>query len=205
MSRMIGTARQPTLSSWCTIEVKRKRRGCVTTRSSATTSAPSMLTMAANELPTEAMLSPIEADRGGERIAAAVRRRLLRLDAVHLVHQRAVVFLEPGHRGVAAARRKAARQPLQQPGAEGVELVDPAHVDVDALDGAAALGRGVDLRLQAAGVLGHPGAGAGEPEPLALRRAFEQYAAHATKPLISHRFRRRTGGIVRRAALDPRA
>ncbi len=33
MSKMIGTARQPTLSSWCTIEVKRKRRGCASTRS----------------------------------------------------------------------------------------------------------------------------------------------------------------------------
>jgi len=61
MSRMIGTARQPTLSSWCTIEVKRNRRGCDTMRASTTTSAPSILTIAPNEWPTDTMFSPTEA------------------------------------------------------------------------------------------------------------------------------------------------
>ena len=44
------------------------------------------------------------ADRGGERMAAAVRLRVLRRHAVHLVDQSAEVFLEPGHRGITAAR-----------------------------------------------------------------------------------------------------
>ena len=183
MSRMIGTARQPTLSSWCTIEVKRKRRGCTSTRSSATTSAPSMLTNGAERMPDR---DDILADRG-ERVgefAAAVLRHLLALDAVHLVHQRAVVLLQPGDLRVAAARGKAARQPLQQPGAEGIELVDARHVDIDAFDGAAPAGGRVDLAFQPARVAGGPGAGAGELELVAFGTGFEQAVAHPGKPLI---------------------
>ena len=144
--------------------------------------------MAASELPTEAMLTPIAPTAAASELPRRCADACSGGDAVHLVDQRAVVFLEPGHRGIAAARGKAARQPLQQPGAEGIEAVDPGHVDDNALDGVAAPGRGVDLRLQAVGVLGHPGAGAGKTQPLTFRRAFKQYAAHPTKPLISCSF-----------------
>ncbi len=147
-----------------------------------------MLTKSPIEPPTATMLSPTEAIPS---VSELPRRRPGAGSgghAMHFVHQRAVVFLEPRHRGLAAARGKAARQPLQQPGAERVEPVDPAHIDDDAFDAAGVPGRGIDLRLQAAGVLGHPGAGTGELEPLALCRAFKQYAAHTTKPLIPLHF-----------------
>ena len=120
-------------------------------------------------------------DRGNhvhQRTAAAMRQRLFRLDAVNLLHQRAIVVLEPGHLGGAAARGEVAGQPLQQPGAEGVELIDRGHVDIDALHGAAAPGRGVDLGFEGAGVLGDPRAGAGKLELLAFGGAFQQCNAH---------------------------
>ena len=45
ISRMIGTARQPTRSRWCTIEVRRKpRRTRDQRRANATVSAPKQLT-----------------------------------------------------------------------------------------------------------------------------------------------------------------
>ncbi len=103
---------------------------------------------------------------------------VLALDAVHLVDQRAIILLEPGHLGVAAARAEAARQPLQQPGAEGIEPIDPAHVDNDLADGPAPPDLAVDQRLEVVRVLGGPCAGAGKPELLALRRGFKQYVAH---------------------------
>ncbi len=46
ISKMIGTARQATLSRLCTIEVMRKSRGWVTTRRNDATTAPSMLRLA---------------------------------------------------------------------------------------------------------------------------------------------------------------
>ncbi len=185
ISRMIGTARQPTWSSWCTIEVRRNARGRASTRSSATASAPSMLTIGDERARRPRRCSrPIAAIAASQRDCRRGARRRLRLDAAHLVHQRAIVLGEAGHLGVAAARGEAARQPLEQPGAEGVEPLDPAHVDIDALDGPAPHGLGVDLRLKAVRVLGHPGAGAGELELLALGRGFEQGVAHSRKPLI---------------------
>ena len=127
-------------------------------------------------------------DRGeriGQALAADMRRRLFRLHAMQLVEQRAIVVLQPGNLGLATARGEGAHQPLQQPGAEGVEPLDSRHVDIDALELAAAAGLALDQGFQRPGVAGGPSAGGGEFEPLALRRAFEQHVAHATKPLIS--------------------
>ena len=43
--------------------------------------------------------------------------------------------------GRAAARGEGAHQPLQQPGAEGVEPLDRAHVDIDVFDVGVRAGR----------------------------------------------------------------
>ena len=58
ISRMIGTARQPTRSSWCTIDVKRKVDGRSATRLSATSSDPSICASKTRSAPTDAMVMP---------------------------------------------------------------------------------------------------------------------------------------------------
>ena len=98
---------------------------------------------------------------------------------MQLGHQRAVVFPETDHFCVAAARGKAARQALEQPGSESVELIDGAHIDLNAPDGVSALGRGIDLRLQHACIFGYPCTTAGELKSLTISRSLEQQITHA--------------------------
>jgi len=124
-------------------------------------------------------------DRIGH-LVVVMSRRLRQLDAVQFVHQRAVVVLEADDFGVAAARRIDPHQPLQQPGAEGIEPLDAAHVDIDALELAGAPGLVLDLRLEAARVLRDPSAGAGELELLALGGSFQQRDAHSSQPLTNN-------------------
>jgi len=64
--------------------------------------------------------------------------------------------------------RKSAAQALDQPGAEGVDALQPAEIDVDrSRTGIVACGL-VDEPFQLGGALCGPGAGGDEVEPLAL-------------------------------------
>ena len=74
---------------------------------------------------------------------------------------------------------KSAHQPLQQPGAEGIEPLDTGHVDIDAFDAAIVPGRVIDLRFQQVRVLGNPSAAGSEPQPPAFGLFVEQRIAHA--------------------------
>ena len=113
-----------------------------------------MLTNARNDSPDgdDGLADGVE--RVGERIAARLRPCLVRLDAVQFVDQRAVVVLQADRLACrAAARREAAHQPLQQPGAEGVEPLDRAMSMATRLRGAMPARLASRSRLERAGVL----------------------------------------------------
>jgi len=110
---------------------------------------------------------------------AAWPRLYLRFDSPHFVDQGPVVRPEPGDLGLAAARGESAHQSFKQPGPESIQPLDMAHVDVDARDDTFAPRFAVDQCLKIAGILGNPGAGGGDFEPLAVFGAFEQPVAHA--------------------------
>ena len=174
MSRMMGTACQATRSNWLTVEVNRYSRGRAMTRSAAIPTAPSMST---NSRQVAAEAGAGLAD-GGQRADNSVLlgRRLCRLavDAVHLLEQAAIVLRHADDHRLAAGRAPGAGEPLQQPGAERVELAHPRHVDRDALRLRRVAGRAVDQRLQLAGIRRGPRAGRRELQPLAVQLTFEQ-------------------------------
>ena len=74
-----------------------------------------------------------------------------------------------------AARRECAVEPLDQPGAEGVEPLESGEIDVDAARACVAAGGVVDDLLKLGGALGGPRAGCGRA-PAVRRRwcAVEQ-------------------------------
>ncbi len=72
----------------------------------------------------------------GDRAAVDHGRRP---DPPHLVHQARIIGGQPGNLGLDRPFRQAAAQPLDQPGAERVELGDLGDVDEDALRGACEL------------------------------------------------------------------
>ena len=98
---------------------------------------------------------------------------------MQLFHQRAMVVLEAKEIGGCAARGEVPLQPLDQQGAVSVEPLEPAQVDVDALDRRTRAQVLIDQLFEPAGLDRGPGAGAGKSEPLAFGDAFEQNVTHA--------------------------
>ena len=70
-----------------------------------------------------------------------------------------------------AARDEVARQPLEQPGPEGIERLHPGEVDIDEAH-RLGIGRlGVHQRLQVVGMHRRPGARRGEHQAVAVPAA----------------------------------
>ena len=84
-----------------------------------------------------------------------------------LFEQAAVVVAQADQSGLASLAGPGAHRAFQKPGAEGIEPVDPRHVDGDAAHGRIGAGGGVDLRLERARVLGRPRSGRGKIEAIA--------------------------------------
>jgi len=132
---------------------------------------------------------------------SALRR--LGFDRVQFVNQCAEIRLQAGDLRRCPVRRKGARQPLQQPGAEGVEPLHRAHIDIDMFDVGVPPGGSIDLRLEAAGVLRHPGAGGGQMQPVALQRAMQQGTRHSGQAAVFADISA-AEGLIRATMLDPR-
>ena len=84
-----------------------------------------------------------------------------------LFEQATIVFAQADQSGRASLAGPGADRTFQKPGAEGVELVDPRHVDGDAAHARIGAGRGVNLRLERTRVLGGPRPGRGKIEAIA--------------------------------------
>ena len=118
------------------------------------------------------------------------RGTALAVHRVGLLDQAAIVLRQADHLRILAAGGKSAYQPLQQPGPERVEPLDPSHVDVDAFDQAVAVDQPLDQRLEVAGMLGRPRSAGGERQALAGELAFDQGAAQ--KVMLHRRISRGT-------------
>ena len=71
-------------------------------------------------------------------------------------------------RAVEPRTDEGALEALDQPGAEGVEPLEPGEVDIDASRAAVAPGGVVDDSFELGGALGRPGAGRGKRQVFAL-------------------------------------
>src|SRR6266536_167447 len=93
---------------------------------------------------------------------------------MELLDQAVIAIRQADDLDLAPRRTERADQLLQQPCPEGVDALDPAHVDADRTDGQGLTLRLLDEWLEVMGVLGRPGAGRGEFHPIAARGAPEQ-------------------------------
>src|SRR5215211_3392429 len=101
----------------------------------------------------------------------------LDIGVLHLLDQPAVMLRQTNDARLLPPRRALADQPLQQPGAVGIELAHVTHVDGDAAHARLLLGDRVDQRLQVAGIVGGPSAGGSDVELLAVDLAAQQWFA----------------------------
>ena len=107
----------------------------------------------------------------------------LGLHPAHLVDQARIIGREPGDLGLDAALGQAAAQPLDQPGAEGVELRDLRDVDEDVGPAAAELLGVGDHSFQHRRKAGRPRAGRAQRQPVAPGYPLQcRVAAHDAHP-----------------------
>ena len=107
---------------------------------------------------------------------------------MELLDQAVVAVRQADDLDLATRRPERAHQPLEQPGAESVEALDPAHVDADRAHGQGLALRLLDQRLELVGMFRGPGAGGGIFHPIAARGAPEQRL-----PELQHWLPRRGG------------
>src|ERR1019366_8278355 len=91
-----------------------------------------------------------------------------------LFEQTAIVVAQADQSGLASLDGPGAHRAFQKPRAEGVQPVDPRHIDSDSAHLRIGAGHGVDLRLERARVLGRPRPGCGRIEAIAAELAADQ-------------------------------
>ncbi len=164
---------QPTRSRWWTIEVKRCARGRMMVRPSATANTP-MITDEIAEFVDEARRRLADFFHLGDRTGPLrLRARRLPVGGADLVDQSAIAV---GHRRqfrLAAGLAPLPHQPLDQPGAEGVQPLYPGDIDLGV---AAVGGRLRHQRAQRIGLVDGPRSAGREPQPVALGGAAERWS-----------------------------
>jgi hypothetical protein len=105
-------------------------------------------------------------------LSPASRRR--QIDVMELLDQPVVMLGQADDLDLAARRPEGAHQPFEHPATEGVEALDPAHVDAHRAHRQGLALRLLDERLELVGVFRRPGAGRGKFHPIAVRGALEQ-------------------------------
>ena len=120
------------------VEVRRKPRGWMKTLPAAASTAPSMSISPTSVPPTPATLRPTCSSMP-DIVTALVFDDRLRLHAANLVDQARIIGREAGDLGLDPALGQAAAQPLDQPGAEGIEFRHLRDVDEDVGPAAAEL------------------------------------------------------------------
>jgi hypothetical protein len=123
------------------------------------------------------MLRPMVTSQFSAEHAPARRRRPIRR-AMHGIDQGAELVGKIADLRLAPPLACRAHQPLQQPGAVGVELLDPLHVDVDLADGLFRARGCAHERFELGGIVGCPGAAGHKLKPLAADLAGEQRHVH---------------------------
>ena len=97
---------------------------------------------------------PVEPEQDAEPPSRLGRARSIGL--AHFIQQVLIGGGQPGDVGVLALAAPGAQKPLKQPGAEGVEFTDRAHVDRHAGGPGGGSGLRLDQRLQGIGKRGRP-------------------------------------------------
>ena len=164
ISRMIGTACQPTRSRWCTTEVMRRVCGCRTTPTRAWAMAAQHLHEHDEVAADPRRSAPDALERQQHPVLGRRHGARRAVGAVHLLEQAQIAVGQGQNLDRTTALRPGSRQSLQQPGAIGVERLHGSHVD-----GGGARLRGLrdgrlDQRLEGLGMAGRPGARRGELE-----------------------------------------
>ncbi len=148
------------------VEVRRKPRGWITTLPAAASTAPSMSISPTRVPPTPATLRPTCSSMPDIVTALAVDDGL-RFHPAHFVDQARIVGREAGDLGLDTALGQAAAQPLDQPGAEGVEFRHLRDVDEDVGPAATELLGVGHQPLQHRGKAGRPRARRAQRKPVA--------------------------------------
>ena len=91
-------------------------------------------------------------------------------------------FREAGDAGGRAAPEEGSLQPLDQPGAERVEPLEPGEVDVDRARAGMPVARVLDQAFELGGALHRPGAGSQQRDVIALGSGGKRGGAHRVSP-----------------------
>ena len=171
-------------------------RGWRTTRPSATTSWPNICTVMRMSRDHQRRAPCAASSRRCRPDPQAALPARLRLAWLRLLDQFVVARRQPDDVDAAARGREIAHQPLQQPGAKGVEPLDLGHVDGEReLAGGLPHG-GIDQRLQIGGAVDRPRARCRELEAIA-RASYVVSKAWLTANPLRTRARPRRGALMR--------